>query len=84
MSALRNRLQLLLDDERRARLERESERTGAPISVLVRRAIDSVYPSRDPGRDAALDAFLALEPMPVEDWTTMKREMRDALSEPAS
>jgi predicted DNA-binding protein len=82
MATLTNRLQLLLDDERRQRLERESARTGAPISILVRRAIDRTYPSDAAERVAAADRFLALEPMPVDDWAVMKREMRDELSDP--
>lgn len=82
MSGLSNRLHLLLDDDRRERLERASERTGAPVSELVRRAIDRVYPADLPEREEALQAFLSLDPMPVDDWAVMKREMRDSLSEP--
>lgn len=82
MSTMSNRLQLLLDDERRERLERVSRETGAPISELVRRAIDRVYPADVGERRQALEEFLALDPMPVEGWETMKREMRDELAEP--
>jgi hypothetical protein len=83
MAQLSNRLQLLLDDDRRDRLERESSRTGAPISVLVRRAIDRMYPPDGSKLETAVDRFLALEPMPVEDWPQMKQAMRDELSDPA-
>jgi predicted DNA-binding protein len=82
MSGLSNRLHLLLDDDRRERLERASERTGAPVSELVRRAIDRVYPADLAEREDALQVFLSLDPMPVDDWETMKAEMRDSLSEP--
>ncbi|CAN5153741.1 hypothetical protein BH23ACT9_BH23ACT9_27170 [soil metagenome] len=82
MPALTNRLQLLLDDARRERLERESARTGAPVSVLVRRAIDQAYPAEPVERDAAWDRLLAAEPVPVDDWQTMKQDLRDELSAP--
>ena len=75
-------MQLLLDDERRDRLERESERTGAPVAVLVRRAIDRVYPSAGDEREAAWERLMGLDPVPVDDWAAMKREIRDELSDP--
>lgn len=46
MPPLTHRLQLLLDDARRQRLEEESERTGAPVSELIRRAIDAMFPGQ--------------------------------------
>jgi len=82
MSGLSNRLHLLLDDDRRERLERASERTGAPVSELVRRAIDRMYPADLPEREVALQEFLALDPVPVDDWPAMKQELRDSSSEP--
>lgn len=65
MSTMSNRLQVLLDDERRERLERVSRETGAPVSELVRRAIDRAYPADRRDRQQALADFLALEPMPA-------------------
>ena len=84
MSTMSNRLHVLLDDERRERLERVSRETGAPVSELVRRAIDRAYPSDRGDRQQALADFLALEPMPVGEWHDMKREMRNELSDLAS
>lgn len=40
---LNRRLQVLVDDERYERLTRESERVGAPVGELVRRAIDHEF-----------------------------------------
>ncbi|HVL98515.1 MAG TPA: hypothetical protein VM324_04400 [Egibacteraceae bacterium] len=84
MAELVRRLQILLDDERHARLEREAKRTGAPVAALVRHAIDRVYPPDQSDRQAAVHRLLAASPMPVEDWAVMKQQMRDELSDPAS
>lgn len=84
MATLTNRLQLLLDDERLARLEREAARSGAPIAELVRRAIDRTYPPQDEDREAAWERLLAAEPVPVDDWDVMKRGIRDELSDPGT
>lgn len=56
MPHLTYRMQLLLDDARRQRLEEESRRTGAPVSEVVRRAIDASLgdePSTMAGESAA-------------------------------
>lgn len=81
MPSLTRRLQVLIDDERYERLRREAERTGAPIGAIVRDAIDSTLPGgRDPESvDAAARRLLAAEPMPVDDWGNMKRQMLDEL-----
>jgi hypothetical protein len=61
------------------RLEREAAKSGASVGALVRRAIDVTFPGQptDPARAAA--SFLAADPMPVDDWDAMKREMLDEL-----
>lgn len=82
MAELTERLQVLLDPQRRQRLEQESERTGAPVAALVRAAIDLAYPPRHEDEDAAWERLLAAEPMPVEDWDAMKHQIRDELSDP--
>lgn len=84
MAELVRRLQILIDEERFARLERASRRSGAPVSTLVRSAIDQVFPPEVPDRDAAVARLLAAELMPVDDWEVMKRETRDELSAPES
>lgn len=82
MAALTRRLQVLLDDARSDRLQRESARTGAPVGALVRAAIDRMYPPHPDDRKAAAERLLAAPAMPVEDWSQMKRQLRDELSEP--
>jgi predicted DNA-binding protein len=81
MPALTRRLQVLVDDERFERLRRESERTGAPIGAIVRNAIDSALPTGGDREsvEAAAGRLLAAEPMSVDNWTEMKREMLDEL-----
>jgi hypothetical protein len=81
---LNRRLQVLVDDERFQRLARESERIGAPVGELVRRAIDHEFP-RAGGhseREQAGEELLAMPPPPGDgrepDWEDQKREMLDA------
>ncbi len=75
--ALTRRLQVLLDEERFERLERQARDSGASIGLLVRRAIDEAYPPPSSDRRRAAEEFLASEPMPVEDWDVMKRQILD-------
>jgi hypothetical protein len=81
MSMLNRRLQVLVDDERFELLARESERMGAPVGELVRRAIDHEY-ARPRGRAERERAGRALLAMPTPegpepDWEDQKREMLD-------
>ena len=81
---LNRRLQVLVDDERYERLARESDRIGAPVGELVRRAIDHEFPGvgADAERERAGRELLAMAPPPGEgpepDWEDQKREIRDA------
>lgn len=79
---LNRRLQVLVDDERYERLTRESERIGAPVGELVRRAIDHEFPGGgdDAERERAGRELLAMPPPPgpEPDWEDQKREMLDA------
>jgi hypothetical protein len=79
---LNRRLQVLVDDERYERLTRESERIGAPVGELVRRAIDHEFPGsgQDAERERAGRELLAMPPPPgpEPDWEDQKREMLDA------
>jgi hypothetical protein len=81
---LNRRLQVLVDDERYLLLARESERIGAPIGELVRRAIDREFSQGGPGaeREEAGRALLSMPPPPGDgpepDWEIQKREMLDA------
>lgn len=80
---LTRRLQVLVDDSRYERLQRESERTGAPVGELVRRAIDREYPTGDDERAAAGRRLLELPPPggdgPEPDWEVQKAEMLNEL-----
>lgn len=81
MAELTRRLQVLIDETRYERLRRESKRTGAPVGAIVRDAIDEKLPP-DPDPDAVAAAarrLLEAEPMPVEDWDVMKRQMLDEM-----
>jgi len=76
------RLQILVDDERYAMLERESQRTGRPVAELIRDAVDERYAMDPNTRRQAYERVLAAEPMPVDDWAVMKRELLDLLDDP--
>lgn len=75
MSMLARRLQVLIDDERHRRLEAEAARRGVSVAVLVREALDAVYPSTTEERRAAGDRILAAEPMPVPDADGLRAEL---------
>jgi hypothetical protein len=81
---LNRRLQVLVDDERYERLSRESERIGAPVGELVRRAIDHEFPGAgdDTERERAGRELLAMPPPPGDGpepgWEDQKQEMLDA------
>jgi hypothetical protein len=81
---LNRRLQVLVDDERFELLTRESERIGAPVGELVRRAIDHEFP-RGRGQAERVQAgeeLLAMPPPlgdgPEPDWEEQKQAMLDA------
>lgn len=78
--ALDQRLQVLIDEGRLDLLRRESERTGAPVGVIVRDAIDQrLRIPTDEERRAAISALLA-EPRlkgREPDWEDVKAEMLD-------
>ncbi|MEX2448805.1 MAG: hypothetical protein WD404_08715 [Solirubrobacterales bacterium] len=84
---LNRRLQVLVDDERYERLARESQRIGAPVGELVRRAIDHEFPvaGDHTERERAGRELLAMPPPPGEglepEWEDQKRELRDARSD---
>lgn len=76
MHMLTRRLQILLDEDRYARVSAEAERRGQPVAVIVREAIDAALPSDQERRRAALLAFLDAEPMEVpEDPADLKAEL---------
>ena len=75
MCMLTHRMQILLDEDRRRRLERRSEETGSSVGALIREAIDIAYPGFETDRQAAAARLLALPPMEVGDWDEMKEEI---------
>ncbi len=77
MSALERRLQVLIDDERFARLEAESRGTGRSVGAIVRGAIDVHFAAADgvSVRSSAAHRLLARSIVPhgVEpDWAESK------------
>ncbi len=65
MSMLDRRLQVLIDEDRWARLGGEAARRGVSIGLLVREAIDERFPGNASERRTALQALLDAEPMDV-------------------
>ncbi len=62
---LQRRLQVLIDDDRHARLQALAKARGVSVGTLVREAIDRGLASPEHGRAAAAARILAAEPMPV-------------------
>lgn len=75
MSMLSRRLQVLIDDDRLQRLEREARRRRVAVAVLVRDAIDAAFPATSATRQAAGDRVLASAPMPVPDLAELIDEL---------
>ncbi len=75
MSMLDRRLQVLIDESRWSRLEREAARRGVPVAVLVREAIDERFPGNAEERRAALQSVLDADPMDVPDLDELRDEL---------
>jgi predicted DNA-binding protein len=75
MSALTRRLQILLDEDRYARIERLARRRGASVATIVREAIDAAFPDDVPDRAEAARRVLDAEPIQVSDWPLLKDEI---------
>lgn len=82
VATLNNRLQVLLDDERLARLVKEAERRGSSVATLVREAIDVVFPADGLSRMEAGRVLLDAEPIAVGDWSELKDEIEQMYSPP--
>lgn len=74
-SLLTRRTQLLLDDDLHRRLRETAAQRGISMGALIREAIDEKLSRVQEDRAKAIDELLAAEPMPVEDWPIMKRQM---------
>jgi hypothetical protein len=75
MPSLSHRTQLLLDDDLHQRLREAAEQRGISMGALIREAIDEKLPAVQETRARAIRELLDMEPMPVEDWDVMKRQM---------
>ncbi|HZL47382.1 MAG TPA: CopG family transcriptional regulator [Solirubrobacteraceae bacterium] len=72
---LTRRTQLLLDDDLHRRLREIAARRGISMGALIREAIDEKLANTQDARAQAIQELLDAEPMPVEDWPIMKRQM---------
>jgi plasmid stability protein len=72
---LTRRTQLLLDDELHRRLREIAAQRGISMGALIREAIDEKLSQAQDDRARAIDKLLAAEPMPVDDWPVMKKQM---------
>lgn len=77
---LTRRTQILLDEERHARLEERARRTGASVGSLIRHAIDVAYPAAPSDRERAGQQLLDAAPIPVADWPELKQDLLDVHS----
>ncbi|MGA9313204.1 MAG: CopG family transcriptional regulator [Solirubrobacteraceae bacterium] len=77
MPSLTRRTQLLLDDDLHRRLRETAAQRGISLGALIREAIDEKLSRVHEDRAKAIDELLAADPMPVDDWPVMKRELID-------
>lgn len=75
MCMLTERLQILLDGDRRRRLEHEASARGVSVAALIRDAIDLAYPSTADERRRAGAVVLDAEPMDVPDPAGLRAEL---------
>lgn len=75
MCMLTERLQILLDGERRRRLEHEATSRGVSVAALIRDAIDLAYPSTADERRRAAALVLDADPMDVPDPAALRSEL---------
>lgn len=80
MASLTRRLQVLLDEERWLRLERESRRRGTSVATLVRDAIDQAIPDNAMTAAEAATWFLDQPPLELGDWDQAKAEIEDGMA----
>jgi plasmid stability protein len=73
--SLTHRTQLLLDDDLHRRLRESAAQRGISMGALIREALDEKLSQAQGDRARAIDKLLAAEPMPVDDWPVMKKQM---------
>jgi plasmid stability protein len=79
-ASLTHRTQLLLDDELHRRLRETAAQRGISMGALIREAVAEKLSSVQDARARAIQELLDAEPMPVEDWPVMKRQMIDDMN----
>ena len=67
MCMFEKRLQILIDEPRYRRLAAAARERRQSVSSVIREAIDVALPADLAEKQAAADAILAAEPMPVPD-----------------
>lgn len=75
MLMLTRRLQVLVDEERYAALEREAKRAGTSVGFLVRAAIDDRLAPIRAGGAGAGERLLGSPPMPVGEPEELAEEI---------
>ena len=83
---LNRRTQILLDEERYARLEQAAQVSGRSVAAVIREAIDAKL-ARDDDADRRREAvdWLLAQPAPLDpepDWAVLKAEMLDGFGGP--
>lgn len=82
MSALERRVQILLDKEQYAQVEREAQRTKQSVAAVIRQAISERLATRESVRAAAARRLLATADQgPGEDWGSTKAALASMLSD---
>lgn len=77
MPMLNRRLQLLLDEERFARVSRAAEQRQTSVAAVIREAIDHGLGTEPRRRSRAGDRVLGVEPMPVPPGDDLLAELDD-------
>lgn len=75
MSMKTARLQILIEEAQRQRLERVAAARGTSVATVVREAIDLAFPADAEQRSAAAAAVLAAEPMDVPEVDELLDEL---------
>jgi hypothetical protein len=78
MSVLDRRVQILVDPEQYAALEREAARTGRSVAAVIRLSIDEHLAGASPVRAAAAQRLLGFvdpDAPPGDDWSETKAAM---------
>lgn len=81
MSVLERRVQILVEREQYARLEKAAAKQSRSVASLIREAIAEYLGGGQDARSAALDWLLAQEPDsgPGQAWEDARRHLEDAL-----